>query len=198
MVTRERRAFPIFELRASAGSDGKMPMIVGHAAVFNKPSENLGYFREKIMPGAFKDSIGTDDVRALFNHDPMYVLGRNTARTLRMTEDAQGLAVEIDPPDTQWARDLITSIGRGDISAMSFGFDTLDDEWAMERGENMRTLKRVKLYDVSPVTFPAYPQTDVDTRSFDSIWADGKARLAIGEVRLSGVALLRCRLELET
>ena len=77
MVTRERRAFPISELRASASVDGKMPMIVGHAAVFNKPSENLGYFREKIMPGPLKDSIGTDDVRALFNHDPMYVLGRN-------------------------------------------------------------------------------------------------------------------------
>jgi HK97 family phage prohead protease len=149
------------------------------------------------MAGAFKDSIGADDVRALFNHDPMYVLGRNTARTLRMTEDVQGLAVEIDPPNTQWARDLITSINRGDISAMSFGFDTIDDEWAMESGENMRTLRRVKLYDVSPVTFPAYPQTDINTRSLDSIWAEGKARLAFDAVRPSGIALLSHRLELE-
>jgi HK97 family phage prohead protease len=190
---RERRSFQIgVELRAAG--EGKMPMIAGHAAVFNKPSEDLGWFREKIAPGAFAESIGKDDVRALFNHDPMYVLGRNTAWTLRMNEDSQGLAVEIDPPDTQWARDLITSIERGDISQMSFGFDTLDDEWAMENGENMRTLKRVKLYDVSPVTYPAYPQTDVNTRSLDAIWAEGKARL---EVRPSGIALLRHRLEFE-
>lgn len=67
----------------------------------------------------------------------------------------------------------------------------------MESGENIRTLRRVKLYDVSPVTFPAYPQTDVHTRSLDSIWADGKARLAIDEVRPSKIALLRRRLEFE-
>jgi len=60
----------------------------------------------------------------------------------------------------------------------------------MESGENIRTLKRVKLYDVSPVNFPAYPQPDINTRSLDSIWADGKARLAIDEIHPSGIALL--------
>ena len=151
--------------------EGEQPKIVGHAAVFNRLSEELGFFREKIQPGAFADTL-KDDVRALFNHDSNIVLGR-TPKTLRMREDDVGLQVEIDPPDTTSARDLLTSIKRGDVSQMSFGFQTMVDEWDLtDRDHPIRTLKKVRLFDVSPVTFPAYPATDVDVaqRSLDS-WA---------------------------
>lgn len=147
--------------------DKKKPkMMMGHAAVFNKLSVDLWGFREKIAPGAFADAIKEDDVRALFNHDPNFVLGRNKAGTLRLSEDDVGLAIEIDPPDTQAARDLIVSIERGDITQMSFGFQLVTDEWDYTDRQNpVRTLKKVKLYDVSPVTYPAYEDTDVELNS---------------------------------
>ena len=148
------------EVRAD-GDDDETRKIVGHAAVFDKLSENLGGFREKIAPGTFAEAIKNDDVRALFNHDPSIVLGRNKAGTLRMSEDKVGLRVEIDPPDTAFARDLLESIDRGDISQMSFGFRALDEDFERLDGEIIRTLKRVSLFDVSPVTFPAFPDTDV-------------------------------------
>ena len=142
-------------------------MIEGHAAVFNQWSEELGYlfpFKERVLPGAFTESIQNDDVRALFNHDPNYVLGRNRSGTLDLMETEQGLLVRIYPPETTWARDLHISIDRGDISQMSFGFLVLEDRWGHEDGMDIRELRKVKLFDVSPVTFPAYPQTDVGIR----------------------------------
>ena len=164
MVTEfRRRSFPLVEMRVDDGDErGK---IVGHAAVFNELSEPLWGFRERILPGAFEDAIRQDDVRALWNHDPNYVLGRNKAGTLRLAEDDRGLAVEIDPPDTQWARDLLVSIRRGDVNQMSFAFTVLDEEFTKEGGENIRVLKKVRLHDVSVVTYPAYPQTDVQVRN---------------------------------
>lgn len=166
--TLERRHIKLDKLEVRAGADGVPTKIIGHAAVFNSPAEIGSRFREQIMPGAFSASIGADDVRALFNHDPNYVLGRNTAGTLRMTEDSIGLAIEVDPPDTQWARDLMVSIKRGDISQMSFGFCALEETWDYaEDGSATRTLKKVRLYDVSPVTFPAYDDTDVAVRSLE-------------------------------
>lgn len=176
-MKRERRFFTVRELRVAA--DGKRT-ISGHAAVFNKDSEPMYGFVERVAAGAFATTIKEDDIRALFNHDPNYVLGRNTAGTLRLTEDDTGLAVEIDPPDTQCARDLMVSLERGDVSQMSFGFTTRKDEWVYDdkNGATMRTLLDVMLYDVSPVTFPAYPDTDVSVRSFQEIADEGKRRIA--------------------
>ncbi len=160
----ERRNFPLTEFRLT---EDKKPKIIGHAAMFDQLSEPLFDFREKVASGAFAKSIKKDDIRALFNHDANYVLGRNKAKTLRLKEDEQGLAIEIDPPDTQWARDLQESIRRGDISQMSFGFMVTKDSWEHNKGkENIRTLEEVKLFDVSPVTFPAYPQTTVAVRDY--------------------------------
>lgn len=159
----ERRTFA-FELRA----DGDSPKIVGHAALFNSEAD-LGSFRESIAPGAFTRAIQEDDVRALFNHDPNYVLGRNTAGTLRMSEDAQGLAVEIDPPATQWAHDLQISMQRGDISQMSFGFVAKEQRVEKRDGVIHRVITRAQLYDVSPVTYPAYKTTDCAVRSSQEI-----------------------------
>lgn len=166
--TFERRSIKMDKLEVRAASADAPAKIVGHAAMFNSAAEIGGSFREQIMPGAFTTSIGEDDVRALFNHDPNYVLGRNTAGTLRLSEDDIGLAIEVDPPDTQWARDLMVSIGRGDISQMSFGFCAVEESWDYsEDGTTTRTLKKVQLFDVSPVTYPAYDDTDVAVRSLE-------------------------------
>ncbi len=161
----ERRSWNTAELRAEPPEGGGLPVIVGRAAVFDALSEDLGGFRERVAPGAFAATIAEDDIRALINHSPDYVLGRNRAGTLKLAEDGEGLSVRITPPDTSYARDLIASIGRGDMSGMSFGFRTITDEWNMEDGETVRTLKAVRLFDVSAVTFPAYPQTDVAVRA---------------------------------
>lgn len=165
----ERRTVSMTELRVLSEGDEEAtkPIIEGHAAVFNQWSEELGWsfpFREKVMPGAFKETIQVDDIRALFNHDPNYVLGRNRSGTLELKETQKGLLVRITPPETQWARDLLVSIDRGDISQMSFGFLVIEDRWGTEDGGDIRELHKVKLFDVSPVTFPAYPQTDVGVR----------------------------------
>lgn len=192
---RERRNLPIAELRVHKGDDGAQK-ITGHAAVFDTLSEDLGFFREKIAPGAFTPSIAEDDVRALWNHDPNFVLGRNRAGTLRMKEDDKGLAIAVDLPDTQAARDLTVSIERGDVSQMSFGFRTLVEEWDESDPQNIiRTLKKVTLFDVSPVTYPAYPDTDVDVaqRSYD-VWRDeqkiaSRPKLARAKAQMVGVRL---------
>ncbi len=166
MIDIERR-FMLADLTLET-REGKPPMLRGHAAVFNQLSEDLGGFREQIAPGAFLEAIEKDDVRALFNHDPNFVLGRKASGTLRLAEDARGLAIECDPPDTQMVRDLVIEpMRRGDINQMSFGFSMRPNgqDWAKnDDGQIVRTLKRVRLMDVSPVTFPAYPETDVGVR----------------------------------
>ena len=164
----ERRAMTLKELRVSE-SEGKDTYIEGYASVFDSWSETLGGdilpFREKVCKGAFTESIANDDIRALYNHDPNYVLGRNKAGTLELTEDERGLYVKIKPPKAQWAKDLMCSIKRGDVDAMSFGFAVILDKWYAAEGADVRELIKVKLYDVSPVTFPAYPATECDVRS---------------------------------
>jgi len=146
--------------------------LVGYAAVFNAESEDLGGFREVIAPGFFSNAL-TGDTRALWNHDSNYVLGRTGNGTLTMREDEVGLFVEITPPDAQWARDFMASVERGDVSQMSFGFSVADggDEWQKRPdGTVLRTLLPggcAELADVSPVTYPAYPQTAVAVRSLE-------------------------------
>ena len=150
------------------GDDGEQ-RISGYAAVFNTLSENLGGFREQIAPGAF-DPVMDDDVRALFNHEPHLILGRTTADTLQLSLDDTGLRYRIDPPDTQYARDLVKSIERKDVTQSSFAFWVEDDRWDEDdEGRVIRTIKKYRrLYDISPVTYPAYPDTSVAARSCDS------------------------------
>jgi hypothetical protein len=147
--------------------DQKNPKIIGHAAVFGKRTQIWEGFYEEVAPGAFTEAIKSDDVYALWNHDPSNVLGNTGARTLTLSEDDKGLRYEIVPPDTTLGRDLTTLIKRGDVRKSSFGFN-IDDEKITKLGEGkgvLRTIVRVKpLFDVSPVTFPAYPQTDVHVR----------------------------------
>lgn len=166
MIKREERCADVTELRVQP--EGESAVIEGHAAIFDSLSQDLGFmfpFKERINKGAFKSSLEKDDIRALWNHDANYVLGRNKAGTLELTETNKGLRVRIHPPDTQWARDLTESIRRGDVTQMSFGFVVEKETWSVEGKEDIRTLEQVKLYDVSPVTFPAYLDTDVGVRS---------------------------------
>jgi HK97 family phage prohead protease len=162
----ERRVITsAFKVETRADAPSK---ISGHAAKFDVLSEDLGGFRERIAPGSFAKTIQSADVRALFNHDANFVLGRNKAGTLRLSEDSAGLAIEIDAPTTALINDLVLApMQRGDINQMSFGFRTLQDKWAKLDGEWVRTLLEVELFDVSPVTYPAYPQTDVAVRSLE-------------------------------
>lgn len=164
-----QRRYHAEEVRLDYPKDGNK-RIVGYAAVFNKEIELWGGLFETIAPGAFADAIKEDDVRALFNHDPSLILGRTKAQTLTLSEDEKGLSYSIIPPDTSTARDLLVSIKRKDVSQSSFGFEILKRsvEIDEEKDEMHRTIEKVKLYDVSPVTFPAYPQTEVNVRMFRS------------------------------
>lgn len=166
MRTNELRYLPGAELRVEPQEGTGKPLIRGYAAVYNVKSVDLGGFREVISPGAFTRSLREGaDVRALVDHDSSKILGRNKAGTLKITPNAKGLLVEIVPPETQAARDVMASIQRGDIDGMSFGFRTVTDEWATDDGMPLRTLHDADIFDVSVVTYPAYPQTDVAMRS---------------------------------
>lgn len=138
--------------------------IGGYAAVFNSTADIGDSFREVIAPGAFAGAL-SQDVRALVDHDTGRVIGRTTAGTLRLSEDATGLAVEIDLPDTTDGRDLATLIERGDVSGMSFGFIVTKQTWDETGDIPIRTIEAVDLREVSVVAFPAYDDTTIALRS---------------------------------
>lgn len=160
----ERRCLPTSELRIDGTATA--PKITGYAAVFNTWTDIYGWFKESIRPGAFTKTINENDIRALINHDEDLVLGRNKAKpnpTLKLREDSKGLAIEIIPPDTTYSNDLLISMRRGDITQMSFGFQVNKAETDFEKDE--RILIDVTLFDVSIVTFPAYPTTSAEVRA---------------------------------
>lgn len=176
MTERERSTIPAepFKVTMEERAGRKAPVLRGHAAVFNQLSQNLGGYREQIMPGAFKDAL-SGDVRLLINHDGL-PLARTTSGTLTLMEDGHGLAVEatLDPDDPDVCA-LLPKMQRGDVNQMSFGFcvNPGGQDWATdENGVNIRTLKSVRLFDVSVVTFPAYTGTDVAVRAMRA-WQEG-------------------------
>lgn len=175
----ERRTIPIdrlgsLELRAA---EGETRTLVGHAAVFDVWTELWG-MEERVRPGAFTKTLTEDDIRGLFNHNPDHVLGRNKAKTLTLREDKVGLAFEIALPNTQLARDLAVSIERGDITGCSFGFITRKAEWDETGKTPRRSIIDAQLFDVGPVTYPAYAATDVEARSlFDAIAKEERAKV---------------------
>jgi HK97 family phage prohead protease len=178
----ERRTHSV-ELRTKGATYGKRtPSIEGYAANFNSLSEDLGGFREMLVPGCFADAIKTSDIRCLYNHDPNLVLGRNVSGTLRITEDEVGLRFEADLPETTYAKDLQVSMTRGDISNCSFGFRVAEDgdAWRKEPdGSYLRSILKVdRLFDVSPVTYPAYAATSCAVRSLDHYKHDTEAEEA--------------------
>ena len=158
-----------FELRAVEGGDGMT--FTGYAAVFNSPSEPLPFI-ERIAPGAFKRSLkARNDIKLLWNHDTGSVLGSTRAGTLKLEEDNYGLRVTAMLPETSLGKDVRTLVQRGDVNAMSFGFSVPanGDSWNTDGTE--RTLKSVRIHEVSIVAFPAYQQTagTANVRSFDGV-----------------------------
>lgn len=161
----------------------------GHAAVYKQRTAigdpMRGGFYEQVAPGAFDRSLAEDqDVRFLVDHDPSRVLARTSSGTLSLSSDKKGLLVDADLADTSTGRDLRVLLERGDVSSMSFGFVVNRDEWAMQKdGTELRTIHDVDLFDVSAVTFPAYPQTDAAIRMAGVVeirkqrWEQAKARL---------------------
>ena len=164
----ESRALQNIELNDEDDDDDKLPTIVGYAAKFDSDSQDLGGFIERIDRNAFDRALEErHDVRALVDHDSSKIIGRSASGTLRMSTDDVGLRVEIDPANTQAGRDVVESIKRGDIDGMSFGFQVIRDAWAERDGKALRTIHDLSLKDVSTVSFPAYPATEVALRSLD-------------------------------
>ena len=160
-------------LRATKRGNGG-PKIGGLAIPVGQWSEDLGGFVEQIQPGAFTASIETDDIRALFNHDSNFVLGRKSNGTLRLSEDDRGISYEVDAPNTTWAKDLAESIKRGDIRENSFAMFVTDDIWEERDGTMRRTVRVAQLKEIGPQPFPAYPQSDVSVRSLTDVLAHGR------------------------
>ena len=159
----EKRIFNI-ETRVDSTEDGR-DLVVGHASVYDSRSNNLGGFYEFIERGAFTEElIANSDVRALINHDPNLILARNTSGTLNLTADERGLKYEFEMPETSYGKDLSISMKRGDITQSSFAFTVAEDDWSTDdEGNNIRTIKKIdRLYDVSPVTYPAYNMAESD------------------------------------
>jgi len=176
-----------FEVRET--SDGMT--LTGYAARFNEPSEPLPFI-ERIAPGAFKRSLrAKNDIKLLWNHSSSDVLGSTRAGTLRLAEDEMGLRVEADLPDTQAGRDAKVLIQRGDVTGFSFGFTVPPngDTWNADGTE--RTLKSVRLLEVSTgVAFPAYPSTNLtaQVRSLEDVTMAAELDLEMVTVALEKIA----------
>lgn len=146
--------------------DGEDLKIEGYFAVFNSIYDIGAGMSEEVAPGAFSETL-SGDIRALVNHDTTLVLGRTSAHTLELREDTRGLwgSISINPNDTD-AMNLYQRVKRGDVSQCSFGFDILEEDTEIrENGDVHWTIKKVKLYEVSCCTFPAYESTNISARS---------------------------------
>lgn len=172
-VARRYHTSPVRVLKREA--DGART-IEGYAAVFyNADQKGTEYalwsdMVERIMPGAFDRALREkDDARGLFNHDANFLLGRVSSNTLRLSVDGVGLKYEIDLPDTQAARDVATAIERGDLTGSSFAFIPTKVTWIEEKqGDSYREIRQiedVELFDVGPVTYPAYEATTTGVRN---------------------------------
>ena len=166
-MTQEIRVLASMQVEKRADEAQKL---VGYAAVFGQETDIGGYFREVVKRGAFAEAINRDDIHALFNHDYAYVIGRKKAGTLQIAEDDHGLRVEITPPDTQTARDLMENVRAGNIDQMSFAFSMQGGKQSWdETGEiPVRTIEKVgELFEVSVVPRGAYPTTEIGLRALD-------------------------------
>jgi HK97 family phage prohead protease len=165
------------EVRAEGGGP---PVIRGYAAIFDSPTtitQSYSAYNEVVAKGAFRKTL-------LYNHNPDNVLGRTKSGTLRLEEDSVGLRYEVQVPDTSWGRDLVELIRRGDVSQSSFAFAPVSQEWTRAQTTeelDTRTLKEVKLYDVSVVTYPAYEDTVASLRSASTRELVALGRLARGQ-----------------
>lgn len=142
--------------------------IEGYFAVFNSNYEICDDYSESIAPGAFTDTLA-GDIRALIDHDTRLVLGRTTNRTLELKQDERGLwgSILINPND-QEAMNLYARVKRGDVSQCSIGFNIEAETYEENKGKVHWTITRVKLFEVSCCTFPAYEETNITARRHDA------------------------------
>lgn len=168
--TREERIFTV-DLEIRAATEDQPLRILGHPIIYDRWSEDLGGFRERVRPGSMTKTLAESDIRALFNHDPNIVMGRTKSQTLSLVDEPDRIRMELFPPDTTTIRDLVVApMERRDITQMSFSFKTIRDEWRdptqaiRKDGLWERDLLEARLYDVSVVTFPAYTHTDAAVR----------------------------------
>lgn len=148
-------------LEVREGDSGRT--VVGYAAMFDKLSQNMGGFVERISPGAFAQTITQRDILALVSHDPDRLLGRTSSGTLRLAEDEIGLRYELDLPDTVEGRDIAALVARGDVRGSSVGWfrASVKDSWSRtESGYTLRSVDEVSLRDVGPTPNPAYLDTE--------------------------------------
>lgn len=173
---REVRSWKPAEIRA----DGDTIRVSGYAAIFNEETDIGGMFREVVMPGAFKEAIGRDDVVFLINHDGL-PLARTRSGTLKLTEDDKGLFIEteLDPEDPD-VKSIVPKMKRGDLDKMSFAFWPDLQEWDDTKEPPLRRIKKVRLYDVSIVTTPAYDGTEIGLRSLSEYRAKALQTLSSG------------------
>jgi HK97 family phage prohead protease len=206
----ERRFAPIgsidLEVRAVA-DDADSIGFKGHAALFGVRTwvgpPKWGFY-EEIRAGAFKKTIQESDIRMLFNHDPNFPLARNSVDSgpgsLRLSEDKTGLVDEADMLPTSYARDLALSLEHKVVTGQSFSFIPVREEWAIDdAGNDVRTLIELQLYDVGPVTFPQYEETDAALRALSAELDDAEdtpleerkqlVRAFYGRVPISDLAL---------
>jgi len=148
--------------------------ISGYAAVFYNAEDRGSAFglwdgaEERIMPGAFSRAIAEkDDARALFNHESDKLLGRVSAGTLQLSEDSRGLHYSISLGNTTAAKDVREMISRGDLTGSSFSFKVTEEFWSEDEGTQIRNIKGVELFDVGPVTFPAYEASTANSRDIE-------------------------------
>jgi HK97 family phage prohead protease len=149
-----------FEVRA----EGDGMSFTGYASVFNSPSEDLGGFIEYVAPGAFKRSLQSrNEVKLLWNHDSGEPLASLRGGTMQLVEDNRGLKVTAQLPNTTRGRDVAELLRTNVINTMSFGFNVIKDSWSSDG--KTRTLESVRLFEVSVVSFAAYPETTAQVRS---------------------------------
>lgn len=170
METTEKRNLKTNQVEIREDEGGQR-VLTGYAVKWEMKSVPMGYFqrfKEQFKRGAFTESLTNDDQKALWSHDTSKVLGRTKNGTLRLFEDDLGLRFELDLPDTTLGDDAYKSIKRGDVDGVSFGFSMLKQEWDEADPDNVvRTVTKAKLLEISPVAFPAYPDSQVAARSHD-------------------------------
>lgn len=172
----ERRFAPLSEIEVRADDETKVVHFRGHAAVFNQMTEIAGLWREQIAPGTFKKTLKDGaDVRFLWNHNPETVMARTKSGNLKLAEDKAGLDTRADLDSSDWdVQRILPKLKRGDVTQMSFAFRAITSEWNEEpedKGLPIRTIKEVQLFDVSPVTYPAYEGTDAELVSIRALAA---------------------------
>ena len=183
----QKRSIPYSNLEVRSENEGKT--LVGYAAVWDSPSEYMG-FTEFVKRGAFSKTLNDGaDVRLLIDHEGV-PLARSKSGTLALEEDERGLRVEaeLDPMNPDAAR-IMSAMKRGDLSQMSFAFRTIKDNWNNDR--SVRELREVQLFDVSVVTFPAYEQTVAELRN--RIEAVTVAPVSTLSLRKNQIALQKLR-----